>query len=263
MTPAEKAAALAAALAAFRKREKATAKALLSAEAATLRATQAAALEVHQQTAARVLEDDAGEARVGAHVRTATPLMVAAVAAALSAGARGARAKARAHAGAPAAPAPLLEDVDTFAQLTASSIASGWAARAASTVRLEGGTPRAAMRAAREGLETSVARAAATETALAFNHELAREYSGGGAYREAPEPAPEPVLEPWVVWSAVLDGRTCDTCAGLDGTAVRAGALFPYGAPPLHPFCRCVPVYLTVARGVSARELKATLARAA
>jgi hypothetical protein len=43
-------------------------------------------------------------------------------------------------------------------------------------------------------------------------------------------------------WIAVLDPKTCPVCRPLDGTTAPAPALFPRGAPPLHPKCRCVVI---------------------
>jgi len=42
-------------------------------------------------------------------------------------------------------------------------------------------------------------------------------------------------------WSAVLDSRTDEDCAELDGTTAKLGEPFPGGSlgPPLHPMCRC------------------------
>jgi SPP1 gp7 family putative phage head morphogenesis protein len=41
-------------------------------------------------------------------------------------------------------------------------------------------------------------------------------------------------------WNAILDPRTCPICRPLDGTTAPTPDLFPSGAPPLHPLCRCV-----------------------
>ena len=43
-------------------------------------------------------------------------------------------------------------------------------------------------------------------------------------------------------WVAVLDPKTCPICRPLDGTVAPEPQLFPRGAPPLHPKCRCVVI---------------------
>lgn len=46
-------------------------------------------------------------------------------------------------------------------------------------------------------------------------------------------------------WNAILDPVTCPVCRPLHNTTAPAPALFPNGAPPLHPQCRCItlPVF--------------------
>lgn len=41
-------------------------------------------------------------------------------------------------------------------------------------------------------------------------------------------------------WNAILDPRTCPICRPLHNTTAPSPQLFPRGAPPLHPLCRCV-----------------------
>lgn len=41
-------------------------------------------------------------------------------------------------------------------------------------------------------------------------------------------------------WNAVLDPRTCPICRPLHNTEALTPELFPRGAPPLHPLCRCI-----------------------
>lgn len=45
---------------------------------------------------------------------------------------------------------------------------------------------------------------------------------------------------PLWVWNAILDPRTCPVCRPLHKTTALSPDLFPLGAPPLHPQCRCV-----------------------
>ncbi|HEY2510140.1 MAG TPA: phage minor head protein [Polyangiaceae bacterium] len=66
-----------------------------------------------------------------------------------------------------------------------------------------------------------------------------------GPYRAMVQP--EPQLRLVKVWSAVLDAKTCPYCARMDRTVVDARDPFPDGDPPVHPFCRCVPVFLETA----------------
>ncbi len=46
-------------------------------------------------------------------------------------------------------------------------------------------------------------------------------------------------------WNAVLDPRTCPICRPLHNTTAAAPELFPRGAPPLHPLCRCAAIPIT------------------
>lgn len=49
-------------------------------------------------------------------------------------------------------------------------------------------------------------------------------------------------------WSAVLDRRTCATCAGLDGKWVLADQTFPAGEPgSIHGRCRCMSIVVASA----------------
>jgi len=41
-----------------------------------------------------------------------------------------------------------------------------------------------------------------------------------------------------VVWVATLEGRTCQTCAAMDGKVFKTGEA--HRTPPVHPNCRCV-----------------------
>jgi hypothetical protein len=59
--------------------------------------------------------------------------------------------------------------------------------------------------------------------------------------RAAIAQSPTPPTLQWR-WVAVLDPRTCPICRPLDGTVAAEPQLFPRGAPPLHPNCRCVVI---------------------
>lgn len=48
-------------------------------------------------------------------------------------------------------------------------------------------------------------------------------------------------------WNAVLDPATCPQCRPLHNTTAPTPSAFPYGAPPLHPRCRCVLLPLIAA----------------
>lgn len=263
MTDAERTAALAAAVVLLRKREKATARVLLAAELVTRTAARKAVAHALGQASLDVLEEES-PARTVSRLHAATPLLIAALAGAFVLGSHKAQAKAREHAKAtPKARHPLIgTDLETYAQVTATSIASSWTSRMTSALRLGGKDVGAALRAARKPLDASVDRAAATETALAFNGELLELHrdpyrSPAPAANDAPEAAPD---EDWIVWSAILDAKTCADCRYLDGTAIRADEAFPLGAPPLHPFCRCVPVHLRLPAGLKPKEIEAAIA---
>ena len=272
MDKTERAAILAAAAAYFRKRERETAEALLAAEGLTLHATKSAARAAHERTASAVAEATAVH-HAAEHVRQAIPHVVADLTAALSRGAVLARARARVVAGATST-RPLLTETaaaHTFAEVTATSVASQWAGRALAGIRAD--EPARGLREAREALEGAVERASTTETAIAFNEELEQLYTaaeGSSPYTtDLPSPPRPPELPPgppgappgdeetFVVWSAMLDVRTCPECAALHGTVRRASEGFEGGPPPLHPRCRCVPVYLRLPAGVTPEELEA------
>lgn len=48
------------------------------------------------------------------------------------------------------------------------------------------------------------------------------------------------------LWNAVLDPATCPRCypLGANRTTAPTPEDFPEGPPPLHPFCRCIPIPL-------------------
>lgn len=88
---------------------------------------------------------------------------------------------------------------------------------------------------------------AATTSAQAFNDERASYWddvagtddSGDDSGGDGDTPAWQPAM--FHVWSAVLDERTCEDCANLDGATVGIDEEFEDGAEcPLHPNCRCV-----------------------
>ena len=73
------------------------------------------------------------------------------------------------------------------------------------------------------------------------------------------------------MWSATLDGHTCEQCANLDGQkwdlegAAMPGTTMPFAAPPRHWNCRCValPVLKTFAEmGIDMPEIPLTGHRA-
>jgi MYXO-CTERM domain-containing protein len=56
------------------------------------------------------------------------------------------------------------------------------------------------------------------------------------------------------VWSAILDGKTCPICSGLDGEMVPHGKPFPGGyKPAVHAHCRCVVITAFIPEAVAAR----------
>ncbi len=116
------------------------------------------------------------------------------------------------------------------AHATASSLSAAWSRSASSTVL--GDEPADdALRLAGQMLARRLERAAATETASAFNDERRH------VYRDI---ARSPLADETVkVWSAVLDRKTCAFCFGKDGQ-VRAMHESFGAVPPVHPNCRCI-----------------------
>jgi hypothetical protein len=56
------------------------------------------------------------------------------------------------------------------------------------------------------------------------------------------------------IWSAILDGKTCPICSGLDGTMVPRGQQFPGGyRPKVHVRCRCEIVSTIIPEALQAR----------
>lgn len=105
------------------------------------------------------------------------------------------------------------------ADAAASSIGDAWTR--AHTAAIDDGSTKA-IRDAQASLRPRVDLIATTENADVLSHEM----------RRSLEDAPGVAL----VWSAVLDKRTCDRCASLDGREVDDVY------PPLHPRCRCMVV---------------------
>lgn len=101
-------------------------------------------------------------------------------------------------------------------------------------------------------IDGRVRRTAATEVAYAFNDErdealvhFANEIFGPpDGPREPVRPAPGM----FKVWSAVLDGRTCERCFAADGDIVALHESLKAGAPPLHPWCRCLVEHVIVGK---------------
>jgi Phage Mu protein F like protein len=160
---------------------------------------------------------------------------------------------------------------DAAAQASASAYAAAWGAAAILAIRKWSREPDKSLPAAIAktvpATDGRLRRIAATETAGAFNGERADaaaeahdllearyeepaapgytspeqpEQLGAGPYRGMVIPERRERLVK--IWSAILDGRTCPECRRLNGTAVYADGEFPEGDPPIHPFCRCLPV---------------------
>lgn len=109
------------------------------------------------------------------------------------------------------------------ARSAAQSYAARWFKRA------EGNTVRQAAETANASTRGSLKRIGATESSEAFNSGRASAVRRIRTTRRVMR-----------VFDATLDKRTCDLCAGLDGTIVGAREAFPAGEPgSLHPFCRC------------------------
>lgn len=87
-----------------------------------------------------------------------------------------------------------------------------------------------ALREAERKVDYRLRTGVVTETARAFTD----------AHAEAADQVPGIVLR----WSAILDRRTCPTCAALDGEYRRPGRSFKSGMSPgnVHPMCRCFEV---------------------
>ncbi len=124
------------------------------------------------------------------------------------------------------------------AHATASSLSAAWS-RSASAMALGDEPADDALRLAGQMLARRLERAAATETASAFNDERRH------VYRDI---ARSPLADEAVkVWSAVLDRRTCAFCFGKDGQ-VR-GMHESFGVvPPVHPNCRCIVEIVRIPR---------------
>ena len=150
----------------------------------------------------------------------------------------------------PPAPIPADRTIDVPASANVgASVASRWGTAAlASVLRWEASPETSlphAIRSTATALAPQLETVAATEISSAF-------------YAEQLE-ALEPLSDyPWSaqifkVWSAMLDGSTCQRCFEMDGRAVPTDVAWPEGASqPLHPRCRCmtVPLYIPKPRAL-------------
>lgn len=144
------------------------------------------------------------------------------------------------------------------AQTSAASLANAWRQRtlhdSLRALRKEQDVV-AVLNASAEALDGSVRRTAATENAQAFNdgHLDASEELVG--VLDTPEGVSllDADLEGMILvdkWDAVLDSRTCQECAALDGDMTPMGAIFTSGEEPgyIHPWCRCIRTTMAVPR---------------
>jgi len=121
--------------------------------------------------------------------------------------------------------------IDVQATTTSESLAIAWRQRASyetMKARREETSIAEAIADASDGVESNLTRAAATETAQAYN-------DGHVAAALAADIGPEFVD----TWSAMLDA--CTRCAAMEGETTPVGAPFASGEEPafVHPRCRC------------------------
>ncbi len=97
---------------------------------------------------------------------------------------------------------------------------------------------------------SNVDRTVATEVARAFNDErdaiLVDFGSRFGADRDPSDEGRRPQPGIFKLYSAVLDGKTCQKCFGADGEIVEPHQSFKAGTPPQHPWCRCLVEHVIV-----------------
>lgn len=152
--------------------------------------------------------------------------------------------------------------VDTYALDSVAAIAASgtlsttWATAALSAVASWDGKRPLARELAElpRSIEPSVQRTGATETAKAFNDERSGALGAvsdlfgdaGGDHDDGDGRRLAPGL--FKVFSAVLDRVTCTRCFGADGEIVDARDSFRAGAPPLHPWCRCIVEHIIIAK---------------
>jgi hypothetical protein len=248
-----------------RKHEKAVTRRLLVAERATLRGVRMAARGIIDSVVSSIAglpDTEHAATAMRTKVRHAIPHLTSAIADAVAVG----RSKARDGAFADIEEV-VDEEVETpdatsddasYAYTVAASLAAWWggaAIRKADEALRDERSAAAAVRATIVAFEPRIRRAAATETASAFNGErsaaievVAAGLEEGGPYRAAgrlltaEDEAPQLVK----VWSAMLDAKVCPECAAMAGTVVQIGEDFLGGDPPMHPWCRCVPLIMPI-----------------
>ena len=220
-------------------RERRSARTLLRAEQVALRALRAAVVPVAARAALAVAKRHVDERDAMIAVRRATPAMRDAVERSVLE----ARAAAR-RAGRGGSPAPCRRDAGhqeedaAAAHTVASSYAAAWGAAAMAGILArreddEGSFTRAFSPAPHD---YRLRRIAATETARAYNDERISEMRTG-----------PPTPGTFMVWSAVLDRRTCAYCFDKDGRTVALHESFG-ATPPVHVCCRCTIEFVHVPR---------------
>lgn len=114
-------------------------------------------------------------------------------------------------------------------ELRARAVAQSMTARWSMAVNVNG-----EIAAAKAAMGPAIDRVATTETSHSMSEEADTRLEQAGRA--------SPIL--WKRWEAQLDARTCNICANLDNTVVRASEPFPGDRLPgaVHPMCRCVEV---------------------
>lgn len=138
-------------------------------------------------------------------------------------------------------------DLDAAAAfVAASAVTASWGSSALSRIAAE-----SSFIGVVKDVEPAVQRTVATEVARAFNDERDRilidlgDMGGIGGLDTGRTDTRAAGM--YKVWSAVLDGVTCQRCFAADGQVIELHQSFKSGeAPPLHPNCRCIVEHVIV-----------------
>lgn len=145
---------------------------------------------------------------------------------------------------------PKLHADPAHAVAASDTIAATW--QAAGLMNLNaalaaGTSPARAIDATSAAVDGRLRRIAATEVPQAYNDEHRRSSEDIAA-----ELGGDVGLDVLLVrrWDAILDARTCQTCAARDGQVVPLGSSFKSGDEPgfVHPWCRCMSTVVAIPR---------------